>query len=115
MDGHCCKISINWYGNKNDRLGVSWYTSVGSHEEMVITPFNMGITFETYDKHGETKSYYIPNYEVAENYEYFVIEPGEEESAGYGDQPFLSMPSLSNYIIDDVLNIKCTLWHNPNN
>ena len=60
---------------------------------------------------GNVMSYAIPLRQI-ETYtgKCFTIQPGKSEAEyGFGCAPFLTMPELSNYIVNDMLSINCRI------
>lgn len=110
LSGHSCKLELNWHGKQNGRLSIALVICKGIHKEIPHGRFSMAYTFETVDGNGQTKTSLIPKRDVQQNFKKFFIAHDETESEGYGDEHFLSMPALRNYVIKDVLKIKCTLW-----
>ena len=83
----------------------------GRNHDKPLERFKMAYTLEMQDNKGNVMSYAIPLRQI-ETYtgKCFTIQPGKSEAEyGFGCAPFLTMPELANYIVNDMLSINCRI------
>ena len=83
----------------------------GSNHNIVLEPFNVQYSLEVLDNKGNISSEIVTLALIEANRErYFAIPPGEKECReGFGYPDFLTMPDVKNFIVNDMLSVRCTL------
>ena len=108
IKGYCFKLFVQWSGEKKENLGLFLWVCRGSNYYKPLEPFRTPFSLEMVDNKGNIFSKKIPfslQMEVC-----FTLPPGQNESkTPCGYLPFLSMPDLNNYILNDMLSIQCRL------
>ena len=109
IKGYCFKLLVNWFGEKNENLGLSFKIFRGSNYNKPLEPFRIPCSLEMVDNNGNIFSKKISFSQIV-NRENFTLHAGQSECKGnWGFRKFLSMPDLNNYILNDMLSIQCRL------
>ena len=110
IKGYAFQLVVIWSGEKKEDLGLYLLLHRKCNYERTLEPFQMQYTFEIYDKEGNRcyDSVLLPEIDKHRE-ECFTIHDNEHKvRKGYGGK-MLSIPSLPNYIINDMLTVYCTL------
>ena len=109
IKGYCFKLWVAWSGEKKENLGLFLRLCRGSNYDKPIEPFKMPYSLEMVDNNGNILSMKISLSQIETHRGYFTLLPGKNDCTGLGYSPFLSMPDLNNYILNDMLSIQCRL------
>jgi len=111
LQGYRFKLFIEWSGLERDKLDLCLILCSGSNYDEPLERFKMAYTLEMQDNQGNIMSYAIPLRQIESHTgKCFTIQPGASEAEyGFGCAPFLTMPELTNYIVNDMLSINCRI------
>ena len=111
IKGYCFKLNVKWSGEEKENLGLYLHVCSGSNYDKPVEPFKMPYSLEMIDNNGNILSREVPLSDIEENRENcFTLPPGQYKCKfGWGYSPFISMPDLNNYILNDMLSIQCRL------
>ena len=110
IKGYCFKLFVEWSGENKKDLGLFLKLCHASNYDKPLEPFRMPYSLEMVDNNGNILSKKIPLSHIESQEEFFTLPPGKYEcKGGWGFPIFLSMPCLNNYILNDMLSIKCRL------
>ena len=111
IKGYCFKLVVTWSGVEKENLGLGLKLCRGSNHNIVLEPFNVQYSLEVLDNKGNISSEIVTLALIEANRErYFAIPPGEKEcKEGFGYPDFLTMPDVKNFIVNDMLSVRCTL------
>ena len=107
MKGYCFQLYVKWSGTKKENLGL--YLKIHSGGE-VVEPFRIQYSLEVISNKGSIFSRKVSAEDIEANVEAFALPSGVKQSTkGCGYDKFLIMPKLSNYIVNDMLSVRCRL------
>ena len=111
IKGYCFQLYVKWSGEEKEYLGLALKVCRGSNYDKPLEPFRMLYSLEMVDNNGNIFTMKI-SLAALETFRErcYTIHPGQNEcESGYGFPQFLRMPDLNNYILNDMLSIRCRL------
>ena len=111
VKGYSFKLCVDWSGENKENLGLFLWVCRGSKYDKPLEQFRMPFSLEMVDNKGNIFSMKVSLSDIDTYREdCFTLPPGENEcKSGRGYPKFLSMPNLNNYILNDMLSIRCRL------
>ena len=111
VKGYCFKLSVAWNGKEKESLGLYLWVCRGSNCNKPLEPFQMPYSFEMINNNGNVLSKKTSLADIeAERKDCFTLHPGKNIcDCGYGHNEFIKLPDLNNYILNDMVSIKCRL------
>ena len=110
IKGYCFKLDVEWSGENKENLGLYLWVCRGSNYDKPLEPFRMPYSLEMVDSNGNIFSKKISLSQIDVNQENFTLHAGQSECKGdLGFRKFFIMRDLNNYILYDMLSIRCRL------
>ena len=109
IKGYCFKMWVHWSGDNKETLRCYLRLCRGSNYDKELEPFNMIFSLGMVDNKGVAKLVNVSLSVINQCREAFTLSPWQNESKEVNGYTFSNSSVVSNYILNDMLTMKCIL------